>query len=210
MEDDKKIKVTFYKSIMGAEGLTPTDKIVFCQMLYLSLMNKEDRYAFDSEGNFTLSEIMENFNGYVPLSWRANESFIMSRLGISRMQYYLSIKHIKERGLMVSDSRGFKYLYVIPLVPYFELNMDVGLRGLELIVYSYLVNKETLAAKDDGWVDKYHNAIAEDLCFPISKKRQRSDCLDHVLYRLAQKGYLKRSRHGSYRVWLKTTLPGER
>lgn len=203
------MKVVFYKSIMGKDGLTPTDKVVFCQSLYLSLMSKDNAYAFDANGKFIHGNMFEENGGYIPMSWRVNESFILSCLGISKMQYYLSMRHLKEKGYIIKNEYGEKFLYAIKPVPYFELKVNTGLRGLELIVYSYLADKEKIAKKD-GWVDKYHNAIAKDLNLPMSNEKKSSRCLERILYRLAKKGYLKRSRHGSYRVWLKTTLPGER
>ena len=207
------MKAVFYKSILEDTNLSPTDMIVYCQMLYLSLMDEGTAYRTD--GKFDTRDIEEEYNGYIQLSWRVSIKYISGMINsdykiASMKQCYLSLQSLKDCGYLVTNQSGMNMLKLVSLKPYFELKTDTELRGLELIVYSYIANKESISKRDDGWVDKYHNAIAKDLNLPMSNEKKSSRCLERILYRLAQKGYLKRSRHGSYRVWLKTALPGER
>lgn len=152
------MKAIFYKEILNIQGLTPTDKIVYCQILYLSIMDKDNRYAFDSDGKFTLDVFNDDFGGLVPITWRVNDKTVMDVLHINRRQYYLSRQHLKEEGY-IKTLNGEKVIKLIKLVPYFNLYVDSGLCGKELIVYSYIKNKNSKY----GDLDKYHDALAKEI-----------------------------------------------
>lgn len=186
------MKVTFYKNALKEQGLTPTDKIVFSQILYLSLMNEDSRVAFDDEGNFTIDAINEDYGGFVPISWRVSEKYLSEILNISLKQSYLSFKSLYENGYITTNRFGEKLVKLIEIIPFFELIVDSGLKGYELIVYSYLADK----IKKYRWVDKYHDAMAIDLNLSFM-------CLEKTIQRLYEKGFLDRMRKG-HQVLLRT------
>ena len=63
---------------------------------------------------------------------------------------------------------------------FYELRTESGLRGMPLIVYSYLYHK----TKAYGWVDKYHGKMAEEFC--ISRSR-----VEHIISDLRRGGFLE-------------------
>ena len=186
------MKVTFYKSILS-EDLTPTDKIVFCQVLYLSLMEKGG-VAFDSRGCFKDDSIHEDYGGYIPLSWRVSERYLSKVLIISLAQSYLSLNRLREKGYIIANEFNEEMVKFINLIPFYELEVESGLCGMELIVYSYLISK----SKKYEWIDKYHKALAEDLL--LSPKS-----LERIIDKLNKKGFLQRMRKG-HQVLLRPCL----
>ena len=191
------MKVTFYKSILETKEITPADKIVFCQMLYVSLMDKNCSFSFSSDGEFSTELYEDDFGGYVPIPNYVSEQMITDILDISRRQYYLSCQRLKKAGYIVKNEFG-KCLKLISLSPYFELKVKTGLRNLALIVYSYIAHKE----ERYGYVDTYHDALARDLHISFSS-------LEKILSSLYANN-LVQSKRVHYQRILKTTLPGER
>ena len=177
------MKAIFYKSILSQENLTPTDRIVYSQILYLSLMEKSNS-SYDLEGRFNLESANNKYGGYVPVSWRVSGKYICEILRISRKQYYLSFANLNKFGYLISDTNN-TLVKLTCLIPYFELDTKTKLRGYELIVYSYLLAK---SAKY-GWVDKYHDAIAKDLSLSRIS-------IEQILHKLYKKGFLERMRRG--------------
>ena len=188
------MKVTFYKSILEQKDITPADKIVFCQMLYVSLMDKNCSFSFNSDGDFSTEVYEDDFGSYVPIPNYVSEQLITDALEISRRQYYLSCKRLKEAGYIVKNEFG-KCLKLISLSPYFELKVDTGLRNLALIVYSYIVHKENRY----GYVDTYHDALARDLHISFSS-------LEKILSSLYEQNLVKSERKRYQRI-LRTTTP---
>ena len=114
------MKVTFYKSVLKECGLTPTDKIVLCQILYLSLMESHG-ISFNSDGEFVIDDIIKEYGGHFPIKWNVSEKYISHVLNISLKQSYLSFNNLKDRGYIITNKFNEKLVRMIDLIPYFEL-----------------------------------------------------------------------------------------
>lgn len=183
------MKVIFYSAILSDTNLTITDKIVYSQFVYRSLWDNNEE-TFDKDGSVDLETYEYDYEGYVPIGWSINES-IASDMNISRAQYYLSKSHLTRHGY-ISE-------YGIRLVSdfssnFFELKTKTGLTGWSLIVYSYLAHKSAYF----GWVDKYHDQIAKDLCISDVSN------LEHILSQLKRNGFIQVKCRGKQRL-LRTT-----
>ena len=106
-------------------------------------------------------------------------------LKISLKQSYLSFANLRELGYIVTNEFGEKLVKVVELVPFFSLVVDSGLKGTELIAYSYLMDKSNRY----GWIDKFHDALARDLSLSIMSFKL-------ILHKLYKKGFLGRMRRG--------------
>lgn len=182
MKPASKPKAYFFLKAMHLEGLSPTDRIVFCQLLNLSLMYNSESY--DSNGDFT-TDFYEG--GRVPFSYKVTRETIMEVAGVSYMQYYLSLNKLRRRRYIGSD-----WVMLIDRLPYFELKVKSGLSGLELIVYSYVAHMQAYY----GECDKNHDALAEELGLSYIQ-------LKNTIYNLHKKDKITGIRKGR-RVWLRT------
>ena len=173
------MKIVFYPDVLQEECLSVTDKIIFSQMLYRSLMDG-GRESFESDGTFTSSR-----DGFVPVSWTASQDS-HEWVNVSRRQFFLSKSKLKREGYIKTISGEPSLVFDNSTIEsFFELRTDTGLSGLSLIVYSYLDNK----TEKYGWVDKYHDAIAHELCVS-------STTLANCMARLIKDGFIEKKRRG--------------
>ena len=180
------MKIIFYLGTLNKCDMTITDKIVYSQMRYRSLMDG-GRESFESDGTFTSSR-----DGSVPVSWTASQDF-HDGVNVSRRQFFLSKRKLKKEGYIKTISGEPSLIFDNDTIgSFFELRTDTGLSGLSLIVYSYLDNK----TEKYGWVDKYHDAIARELCVS-------SITLANCLARLIKDGFIEKKRRGK-QVLLRT------
>ena len=167
--------------------MTAMDKIVYSQILYRSLW--DSNASFTKDGDFSLSYYLEDNDGWVDIGWSVDES-LAKELNISRRQYYQSKKNLQDSGYISKD--GVLLLDGVTDT-FFELKVNSGMRGLSLIVYSYLFNK----TRKYGWVDKYHKAIAKEL--NITERG-----LQQILAKLIKCG-LVQTKEGYKQTLLRTT-----
>lgn len=90
------------------------------------------------------------------------------------MSVYQSVQYLKDIGLIVNDE-----IYIIPELfsnGYFELCTGTGLRGMDLIVYSYVVWRTQMASEKCGIplaeIDTFAEKFAAELntrCSTIRK-----------------------------------------
>lgn len=173
------MKAVFYPDILQEECLSVTDKIVFSQMLYRSLMDG-GRESFEADGTFCSS-----WDGCVPVSWTASQDF-HECVNVSERQFYLSKSKLKREGYI--RTMAGEPLLVIgekTIETFFELRTNTGLSGLSLVVYSYLRNK----TEKYGWVDKYHDAMARELSVSDTT-------LANCIARLVADGFVQKKRRG--------------
>lgn len=145
------------------------------------------RESFEGDGSFN-----STWDGYVPVSWTASQDF-HEGVNVSRRQFFLSKSKLKKEGYIKTISGESSLVFNNDTIgSFFELRTDTGLSGLSLIVYSYLDNK----TEKYGWVDKYHDAIARELCVS-------SITLANCLTRLMREGFVEKRRRGK-QVLLRT------
>ena len=157
------MKAVFYPRTCKESALTIVDRMVYSQVLFRSLWDA-GKETFE-EGEFSITNYTDWSQGLVPLGYTIT-SCIATSLNISRAQYFLSCKRLREMGYITQE--GVILLDGVT-DSFFELHTESGLSGLSLIVYSYLVNK----TREYGWVDKYHAAIAKELGIKDVRTLQR-------------------------------------
>ncbi len=156
MDAKKKKKAVFYTATLKLEGLTLQDKVLYSQMLYRSLWDTGETFMTD-DGKPDISSLSNDLDGWLPLSPFVKES-IYKTINISRAQYYISKKRLRDYGYLTDDGEK---IWILDGVEngFFELKTGSGLTGRCLLVYSYISH---LAGKYE-WVDKYHKSIADNL-----------------------------------------------
>lgn len=149
--------------------MTAIDKIVYCQMAYYDACAGQQ-----NRGHITLEDYTLGTN-------------------ISRRQLYYAKERLRANGYL--DEHG----HAVPLADadgrYFDLRAESCLSGVALILYSYIAH----LCKKYGWVDRYHTALAKDLC--MSEKT-----INNALTRLYESGHILRQRKGK-QVLLSAKLP---
>ena len=134
--------------------MTIADKIVYSQILYRSLWDYGEM-TFTKQGEFSIEGYEDELDGVVPIGWTVTQS-ISKGVNITKRQFYRSKKNLEDNGYLIDG--GIRLIEGVTAT-FFELKTTSGLRGLPLIVFSYLSHK---CAKY-GQVDKYHGAMAEEL-----------------------------------------------
>ena len=176
----KKKKYIFYPNTLAIDELTITDGLVYSQMLFRSLWDMNE--VTFTKGHFDIDEYHENFSDYVPLGWTIDLTEIAKDLKISERQLYYTKKRLKENGLLTDDS-----IYIINDITtrFFELVVDKGLSGWELIVYSYLANKN----KKHTWITLSHEILSKDLNI-------RRENFERIVSSLKAKGLIEKEKKG--------------
>ena len=165
------MKTILYTGILGIPNLSAIDKIIYCQILYHGLCSNRNY-------NYTL----EDYDGLVANDYPVNES-LARKVNVSRSQFYEAKKRLLTNGFINED--GEAYLIDGITERYFELRPESGLSGVSLIVYSYICH----LCDKYGWTDRYHGAIANDLCLSLG-------VLKNCLSRLYKSGHLARKFRG--------------
>lgn len=173
------MKAVFYSGILKDANLTTSDKLVYCQILYRSMWDDPSE-TFEKDGTFA---IPDNLLQCAPIS-RFITASVCDCINIGRRQYFNSLKHLREVGLIdppdeYSDTGSINIPDGLFNSEYFEIRTDTTLTGLSLIVYSYLWYK----SKKYGWIDKNHEAMANEL----SMERTH---LEHILSKLNKGGFI--------------------
>lgn len=177
------MKIIFYLGTLNKCDMTITDKIVYSQILYRSLWQNSE--SFDNEGKFSMDYYTDFNDGYVPIEWELTSS-IAHDLSISDRQFFRTKSHLIELGYL--SENGIKAIDKITDC-FFELKNGKGLKGLALIVYSYIAHK----SEKYGWVDKYHAKIAEDLAIDRTN-------LEHILSDLRNRRIVSVKNDGRRRL----------
>lgn len=167
-------KVIFYPCTLKESSMTIADKIVYSQILYRSLWD-ESAATFTKGGQVSTDEYMTEYDGVVPFGWSVSSS-MAKELNITQRQFYRSKSNLENNGYLVYG--GIRLIEGVTAT-FFELKTTSGLRGLPLIVFSYLSHK---CAKY-GQVDKYHGAMAEELGMDRTN-------LEHILTDLRKRHYI--------------------
>lgn len=182
------MKAVFYPSILSDGNLSAIDKIVYSQILYRAICDSNE--AFDTDGNLDIGSLRQNNDNLLPMAW-SSASDLHKSINASRSQFYDAKNRLRQRGYIVGDS-----ILIVPGVEdnFFELQTKSELSGLSLIVFSYLCH----LSKRYGWVDKYHNKLADALSIsPL--------VLANCLHRLYLEGFIQKKRKGR-QVLLKTII----
>lgn len=169
------MKAIFYPCTLKESSMTIADKIVYSQILYRSLWDYGEM-TFTKQGEFSVEGYEDELDGVVPIGWTVTPSAIASGLNISRAKFYQSQKSLGDNGYLIDG--GIRLIEGVTAT-FFELKTTSGLRGLPLIVFSYLSHK---CAKY-GQVDKYHGAMAEELGMDRTN-------LEHILTDLRNRHYI--------------------
>lgn len=170
------MKVIFYPCTLKECSMTTTERIVYSQILYRSLWDNESDSTFTKEdGRFSIETYEYDYGGIVPLGWSVSNSMAKD-VNVSRTQFFQAKKNLEDNGYLIDG--GIRLIEGVTAT-FFELKTTSGLRGLPLIVFSYLSHK---CAKY-GQVDKYHGAMAEELGMDRTN-------LEHILTDLRNRHYI--------------------
>lgn len=151
----------FYRRALSFEQLSISDALVYSFLVYRSLVCT-DNECYDLDGNFTMDGIMPDENGYIIMR-NVSRTDVANSLNIAKRTAFNSISRLREFNLICYDESGDELIYIGDnkeiIGDFFPLEPETELKGLELVVYSYLKNK----CKKYVVVDKFHKSIANEL-----------------------------------------------
>ncbi len=157
------MKSIFYLSALSMRSLSSMGKIIYCQMLYMSVWDTKEE-SFTKTGEFDPYQGIDATGyKYIPVGDNCTETILRDITGISHSQLYEIRKDLFRCALLMKGDvpGGYDYIRLEKgyLDSFIELIRVPKLNNLNLIVYSYICNK----TKKFGWIDKYHDAIAREL-----------------------------------------------
>ncbi|SDJ13408.1 hypothetical protein SAMN05192582_11306 [Bacteroides ovatus] len=180
------MNTVFYTCLFGNKYLPEiNDKIIYSYLVYKSISEIDG--IFDYEGNFNQETLMEYFNEY-----NYSTLYEISPYKIAK-DLSLSINTVKARLRYLIQSKIIDFnnnIYIFPAIKnstYFKLEMGTGLKGNDLVVYSFLFGK---AERFHGKITTYNGIQCKEL--GMSKKNY-----EKVLCSLSQKGFIYRDKNNA-------------
>lgn len=180
------MNVIFYTCLFGNKNLPEiNDKITYSYLVYKSISEIES--IFDYEGNFNQETLMEYFDEY-----NYSTLYEISPYKIAK-DLSLSINTVKARLRYLTQSKIIdcnNNIYIFPAIKnstYFKLEMETGLKGNDLVVYSFLLGK---AERFHGKITTYNGIQCKEL--GMSKKNY-----EKVLCNLSKKGFIHRDKNNA-------------
>lgn len=183
------MNAVFYTCLFGNNNLPEiNDKIIYSYLVYKSISEIES--VFDYEGNFNQEALMEYFEEYNHLAlceispYRISKDLSLSINTVkSRLRYLIQFK--------ILDCNN--NLCIFPEIKdsaYFKLEMETGLKGNDLVVYSFLLGK---AERFHGKITTYNGIQCKEL--GMSKKNY-----EKVLCSLSRKKLIYRDKNNALSI----------
>lgn len=183
------MKYIFYRSLLGEDSLTPTEKVIYSFLVYKSLPLIDEVMRGSDENSFNLETLDSalNCDDYFPL-YSISYRRLSQIFGISLQTAFTSVQELKKRFFIIDGEIHISNTLIKG--GYFPLYVDTGLKGELLIFYSYLKSK---ADKYGGSIDTFKYKLAEDL-------HTTKTAITNLLNRLYKKGYAERLENGKLKV----------
>lgn len=137
------MNVPFYNVLLQDMRLSPTERIIYSYLLYRSMTNIE--YFYDNaSGSLDKSVIRETVerNPYITCV-HEKQNYIAEVLGVSEKSVWTSLQRLDEMGI-TSDGTIYAGAEIILDGGYFPIALYSGLKGMLLILYSFLKNKSEM------------------------------------------------------------------
>ena len=180
------MNVVFYTCLFGNKDLPEiNDKIIYSYLVYKSISEIDG--IFDYEGNFNQKVLAEYFEYYDSLSLYEISPYRISKdLSLSINTVKARLRYLIHSNILDCDNN----IYILPKIKnstYFKLEMETGLKGNDLVVYSFLLGK---ADRFHGKITTYNGIQCKELS--MSKKNY-----EKVLCSLSQKGFIYRDKNNT-------------